>query len=119
MYLLDKWIDLGPGCCSKDANDEHKSFMGLLTNGNLQTCKNKCLEDKDCTRISYGWADSTYCTCYKSNTICTPLKNGPTDCGSSGNNGVHTYEFKARELALSLYTNLTQMQLVCYLFSII
>ena len=106
-YLLGNWIDLGAGCCSKDGSKEHTSFGGYLTNGTLQSCKKKCLEDKDCKIIAYGWhsGNSTWCTGHKSHITCMPLKNGPTDCGSVGNNGVHTYEFKSGRFELISVTN--------------
>jgi hypothetical protein len=74
-----------PGCCSSPP----------LWNGVSSShtdCAAKCESEQGCSHYSYGWAGSTWCSLYRSCPV--PLSDGPTDCGSSGNTGVHTYARK-------------------------
>lgn len=83
------FVDLGPGCCRQFTSNV--LFGNYL--GDLHACQQKCLEFSTCTHILHGWDSSRWCQVISaSGSDCLPLAAGPTDCGSSGNTGVHTYQ---------------------------
>ena len=89
--MIGRWINKGLGCCS-DYN-EHRLFDGYI-DGNLERCKEKCLDfSNECKFILYGWENSKWCTGISSGASCVTRDQGPTDCGSSGQNGVQSYEY--------------------------
>ena len=64
--------------------------------GDLQSCKEKCLEiGPTCRYVIHGWnqGKDTWCIVLSRSVNCLILDQGPKDCGSSGSNGVHTYEY--------------------------
>ena len=68
--------------------------------GDLDACKKKCLTfGKQCMFIVHGWRHgaSKWCGVWRTFGVngvhCKSLDQGPHDCGSSGNNGVHSYEY--------------------------
>ena len=92
FFNIGQWLDLGSGCCAQGT----ELFGEYL--GNLDQCKKKCLEfENDCKYIVHGWItngqQSTYCAVYNADYPCKQLRNGPSDCGGGGNNGVRSYEF--------------------------
>ena len=103
MYSLGKWTDLGAGCCSKRKEFVliNESLKNDDTN-DLDACKKKCLGKEKCKFVVYGWKDGNkWCTAYSSDKTCKPLKYGPKDCGSRGDNGVHSYEYDEGMITLS------------------
>eukprot|EP00931_Biecheleriopsis_adriatica_P094337 TRINITY_DN679_c0_g1_i6.p1 TRINITY_DN679_c0_g1~~TRINITY_DN679_c0_g1_i6.p1 ORF type:complete len:3274 (-),score=593.17 TRINITY_DN679_c0_g1_i6:142-9879(-) len=88
------WTDLGPGCCKHSGTHAlHNRWHG----SNLEDCKKKCLEFDDCAFIQYGWSNSNWCTVLSRSANCSSgsLMTGDKDCGSSGSNGVHTYQYQS------------------------
>ena len=58
-------------------------------------CFQKCVDfgyDK-CGFIERGWKDSTFCSIVEKYSPCPPLDSSGNGCGSTGNNGVHTYKY--------------------------
>lgn len=86
------FIDAGPGCCIRE-QPQSTLFQGAL--GTLEDCKQKCLEFADCGWILHGWKGGTdpYCAVWSTIEDCVTIKSGANDCGSSGNDGVHTYKY--------------------------
>jgi hypothetical protein len=78
----------------------------------FEACAGKCEGDERCTHFYWGWGcglkDHYTCGqlgyCQTVAGACGALLNGPTDCGSSGNNGVHVYEYKRRVEATPIPT---------------
>ena len=67
-------------------------FKGYVDD--IDACKKKCLGyGERCKFVEYGWKNGKWCFVVSADAICTTLKKGPNDCGSAGNNGVHSYEY--------------------------
>ena len=97
LYLLEEWKDLGVGCCS----DYNTNQLFNQKYGSLDAFKQKCLEYANCKFVVHGWNDGNkWCVVISSDATCTKLKSGPNDCGSRGDNGVHSYEFQKGMVAL-------------------
>jgi hypothetical protein len=85
-----KYKDLGPGCCT----GPEISKITLSSGGGANTideCQERCDTNDKCTAFSWGWdnGNSNWCSTF---TTCSELDNSPTGCGSSGNDGVHSYQ---------------------------
>jgi len=85
---------IGEGCCVSDKT------LRTTTANTLGACQSQCLAapilgDDRCSFVSYGWARgaSTLCITWARNEECSPLQQGPYDCGGgSGDDGVKTYQ---------------------------
>jgi hypothetical protein len=97
---LFSFMDLGKGCCQPNPNMK-VVFNGRMQYndgkpGDLRACMQMCewTHFGDCGYVMFGWsAAPTWCTIYSKDTHCSKLDSGPTDCGSSGNTGVHVFHF--------------------------
>lgn len=87
--------DIGPGCPT--ITTWPPLFNGGA--GDLAACKAECLKHPACAYVAHGWAGgaSKWCMAFEATgvDVASPLKTGPNDCGSSGNDGVHTYRLEA------------------------
>ena len=93
LFILEEtvktWVDLGAGCCSDRRNNA--LFTGDVED--LDACKKKCLDNgARCKFVEYGWKDSNWCYVVSADAGCENLLNGHNDCGSAGNDGVHSFE---------------------------
>lgn len=93
--------DLGPGCC------EDREFLFDYYSESLEGCHQRCSEFPDCAFIVYGWKGSKWCSVLPANVSCSVLMSGPTDCRSSGDNGVHSYQVVLQEPSQVVATTTT------------
>lgn len=87
--------DMGPGCCKQDSssNTSVPLFQGSGVNSKGD-CQAKCDGNDDCMAYSYGWDASTWCSTFSK---CPELdsrgsSSNSRPCGSSGADGVRSYE---------------------------
>merc|ERR1711972_568768 len=80
--------DLGRGCCTGSVTHA-PVYQGNV--GSTAQCKQKCSSMHNCQYAVSGWAGSSWCTLYGHGN-CGRLAHGPNDCGSTGDNGVHSYK---------------------------
>ena len=94
------FIDRGAGCCANaGAADLYNSPVGITS---LQDCVARSLTHADSTYVVYGWAGSNHCGIYsRTATTCSSLDSRHDACGSSGDNGVRTYELQAELVSRS------------------
>lgn len=83
-------MDLGAGCCGSRVAEN--LFTGAL--GDFEACKQKCMEFADYGFIVHGFKGGTrlWCGVLSADETCASLNSGPGDCGSNGNDGVHSYK---------------------------
>ena len=94
FFRTGYWLDLGIGCCANYEQESTKIVNKPV--GNLSKCKEECLKNGNCRYVIHGWTAGTsnWCTAFNSAHSCSmPLHRGQGDCGSTGDDGVHTYEF--------------------------
>jgi hypothetical protein len=64
-----------------------------------QQCIDICMEaGSDCGYVTWGFPESPYCLGLPNQADCSLMDSGPSDCGSHGNTGVHTYARKTSSL---------------------
>lgn len=97
------FIDIGEGCCGGTSPTIHNS---PVSSANRTLCENICASEPGCVAFSFGWNGGTSLWCATYYACQVPLDHGSTACGSSGSNGVHTYQ--CQNPASSTSTPLTQ-----------
>ena len=101
MHTYQVETDLGPGCGLDYETPDTTLFSGAVSGSNLVAgsrllCRFECLKDPACTHYTHGWGGSAWCVTSRS--FRGPLQAGPTDCGSAGNTGVHTFRVEGRSV---------------------
>jgi len=90
-----EWVDDGQGCCWNPQDSDrpcpiHDGPVDETGQAGWQKCADICNSDCSCGMFLY-FSGTGYCTTYPYTGACKhPLKDGPTDCGSSGQQA-HTY----------------------------